>query len=156
MINFTLIIVLLVVAGFMSFGYKRGMAKQLSTAVAIVITGFVAAVIFMLISSFEEGEAQNTIYSIVLLVVLGSVYGIVKIFLRSIKILANLPVLSFLDKVVGAVLGLLQAVILTWIFCLMIKYGFLSQYTNQIFMDIENSRILTVIYENNVLLKIGM
>lgn len=156
MINITLIIVLLVVAGLLSFGYKRGMAKQLTAFVAIFITACVAALLFMLISSFENGEAQNTIYSLVLLIILGSIYGIVKIVLRSVKAIANLPVISSLDKLVGAVLGFAQAIILIWILFLMLNNGFLEEYASYIFEDIENSKLLALLYENNLFLKMGM
>lgn len=153
MLNITLIIILIVTLCLIRYGWKRGMAKQLSGFVALVVTLGVASLMIMLYSSFKRGEAGNTIFSIVLLVITGSVYGIVKIFLKSLKAISHLPVLNFMDRVMGGIIGFARGVIFVWIFFFLLRYEFMGNIAEYVRTDICNSRILTALYQYDIFIR---
>ena len=99
--NLTLVIVLIVMLYMMVTGYQKGLTKQISGIAALAAAFVMLALVIMLVSSFQNREVTNTVYSVILLAVFGMVYGIVKFLLRSIKLMSNLPILHFLDQVLG-------------------------------------------------------
>lgn len=119
--NFTSIIILIVLLGMAVRGWKMGMTKQISGIAALAAAFVMLALGIMLVTSFQNKEVTNTVYSVIFLVVLGLVYGIVKFLLRSIKLVANLPILHFFDRVLGVAAGLFQGILLVRIFFLFLE-----------------------------------
>ena len=119
--NLTSIIILIVLLGMAVRGWKMGMTKQISGIAALAAAFVMLALGIMLVTSYQNKEVTNTIYSVIFLVVLGLVYGIVKFLLRSIKMVTNLPILHFCDRVLGVAAGLLQGILLVRIFFLFLE-----------------------------------
>lgn len=119
--NVTSIIILIVLLVMAVRGWKMGMTKQISGIAALAAAFVMLALGIMLVTSFQNKEVTNTVYSVIFLVVLGLVYGIVKFLLRSIKMVTNLPILHFCDRVLGVVAGLLQGILLVRIFFLFLE-----------------------------------
>ena len=71
--NLTLIIVLIVMFYMVAKGYQKGFTKQISGLVALTAAFVMLALGIMLVSSFQNGEVTNTVYSVVLLAVFGLV-----------------------------------------------------------------------------------
>lgn len=150
--NITLILVIIIFILKIAGGYKRGMAKEVSGLVALAVTFLALSLVIMLFSSFEAGETTNTFYSIILLVFLGIVYGVVKLFLKSARAVSQLPILSFLDHVFGIVIGGLKAVLLIWILFMLCAGNYLGPVTTIMQMDIQESTFLKLIYSYNIFL----
>lgn len=119
--NLTSIIILIVLLGMAVRGWKMGMTKQISGIAALAAAFVMLALGIMLVTSYQNKEVTNTVYSVIFLVVLGLVYGIVKFLLRSIKMVTNLPILHFCDRVLGVAAGLLQGILLVRIFFLFLE-----------------------------------
>ena len=147
--NWTLIIVLLVMLCMVTAGYKKGFTKQLSGLVALTAAFVMLSLGIMLVSSFQNREITNTVYSVILLAVFGLVYGIVKFLLRSIKLISNLPVLNFCDHVLGIVAGLAKGILIVWIFFLLCEHNYLGELTEYVRSDISKSTILKLLYQFN-------
>ena len=62
--NLTLIIVLIVLFYMVANGYKKGFTKQLSGLVALAAAFVMLSLGIMLVSSFQNGEVTNTVYSV--------------------------------------------------------------------------------------------
>lgn len=152
-LNITLLCVIVLTLCMMIHGYKRGMTKEISGLVALAAGFFVLALGIMLFSSFSEGEMTNTIYTVILLVLFGVVYGIVKFVLRSAKAVSTLPILHFLDSVMGIVVGFCKAVVIIWIIFLLCANNYLGAVTDYIRSDIVESTILKLLYEYNFFIK---
>lgn len=152
-INITLIIVGIIALFELIKGYRRGMVKEIAGFIALVITLFVGALLIMLISSFQDGETKNTIIAAILLIVIGLVYGIVNLVLKSVKALSKLPVINVADSLLGLILGAGKAIMIVWIAFLVASEGFFPAISTRIIEDVSNSQILTWLYENNFLLK---
>lgn len=151
--NITLILVIIIFILKITGGYKRGMAKEISGLVALVMTLLTLALVIMLFSSFEAGETTNTFYSLLLLVILGIVYGVVKLLLKSARAVSHLPILSFFDHVLGMATGIIKAVLLIWILFMLCAGNYLGPVTSIIRDDIQSSTFLKLIYSYNIFLR---
>ena len=145
----TLIVVVLLAVYLMCKGYQKGFTKQISDIVALGAAFFVLALLYMLFSSFQAGETVNVVYSIMFLVIFGLIHGIIKFFLNSAKAISRLPIVNFLDKVLGIAAGVLKSLLIVWlffIFCTEYNAGELTEYVRT---DIAESTILKLIYQFN-------
>lgn len=151
--NFTLIIVLILMLYMVVSGYEKGLTRQISGIAALMAAFVVLSLGIMLVSSFQNGEVINTVYSVILLVLFGAVYGVVKFLLRSIKLMSNLPVLHFLDQVAGIAAGLVKGILVVWIFFLFCENNFLGGLTAYVRADISDSTLLKLLYQSNFFIK---
>lgn len=150
MINFTLIVFFIVILSFSYLGYKKGMANQLSKLVAMVVGLFTMALLFMLYSSFKNGEMRNTIYTVIIFIILGALYGIVSKLLKSIELIVKLPIIGLVNRLLGFILGMGMGLLFVWFIYMFIDNGFLSILELPVKNDIENSGILQKIHEYNI------
>ncbi|MDD6202490.1 MAG: CvpA family protein [Lachnospiraceae bacterium] len=148
--NITLLVVILLIIIEIVRGYQKGMAKELLGLIALGTVFFVLAILIMLFSSFEAGETTNVLYSFILLVVLGIVYGIIKFILKSVKAVSHLPVFHFMNCLLGSVIGVAKAVLIIWIVFLLCARGYLGPLTGTIQEDIMSNTFLKILYQGNI------
>lgn len=153
-LNLTFICIILLTLFMIVRGYKKGMTKEISGLVALLAGLVVLALTIMLSSSFSAGEMTNTVYTVILFVVFGIAYGMVKFVLRSAKIVSKLPILHFLDAVMGSVVGICKSVVIVWIVFLLCENNLLGTITEQVQSDIARSAILTMLYEYNLFISV--
>lgn len=152
--NITLIIVLLLIIGKAISGFRTGMVKQITGLIAWTITLFVMSVIIMLYTSFYANEARNTIYSILILIVVGLVYGVVRFVLKSAKLISKLPIIHQADKLAGFVIGAGEGLLIVWLLYVLNEGGLFGQFESIIHQNTADSFILSIIYEYNYLAKL--
>lgn len=152
-LNVTLLAVVILMIWMMIRGYKKGMAKELSGLVALFAAFVVLALGIMLVASFSEGEMTNTLYSVILLVVFGLAYGIVKFILRSAKAVSSLPIIHFVDSVLGIGVGFCKAVLFIWIFFMLCAGNYLGTISSRVQQDIAENTFLKLLYEFNFFVK---
>ena len=73
---------------------------------------------------------------------------------RSAKIVSKLPILHFLDAVMGSVVGICKSVVIVWIVFLLCENNLLGTITEQVQSDIARSAILTMLYEYNLFISV--
>lgn len=152
-LNVTLLAVVILMVWMMIRGFKKGMAKELSGLVASFAAFVVLALGIMLVASFSEGEMTNTLYSVILLVVFGLAYGIVKFILRSAKAVSSLPIIHFVDSVLGIGVGFCKAVLFIWIFFMLCAGNYLGTISSRVQQDIAENTFLKLLYEFNFFVK---
>ena len=152
-LNVTLLGVVILMVWMMIRGFKKGMAKELSGLVALFAAFVVLALGIMLVASFSEGEMTNTLYSVILLVVFGLAYGIVKFILRSAKAVSSLPIIHFADSVLGIGVGFCKAVLFIWIFFMLCAGNYLGTISSRVQQDIAENTFLKLLYEFNFFVK---
>ena len=152
-LNVTLLAVVILMVWMMIRGFKKGMAKELSGLVALFAAFVVLALGIMLVASFSEGEMTNTLYSVILLVVFGLSYGIVKFILRSAKAVSSLPIIHFVDSVLGIGVGFCKAVLFIWIFFMLCAGNYLGTISSRVQQDIAENTFLKLLYEFNFFIK---
>lgn len=148
--------ILLVVAGMVlvfnvAEGYKKGMVKELISFVSLIVISVVAVLIGGGIKSYYDGRIFNVVVVVLLLCVVGIVRHLLDVVFFSAKVISKLPIVSWVNKVLGIVFGALETVMLLWIlytFVMMLDLGTIGQlvvdYTKE-------SRILSWLYQHNYL-----
>lgn len=151
--NITLIIVLLIILIMMRRGYKRGVTKEIIGLISLSVTLFVISLIIMLYVSFLAEEVKNTIFTIIVLLLVAVVYWVVKVFLKSVKLLSKLPVIKIIDRFFGLFAGGLEGLLIVWLLYIMHGAGLTGPFTEMIARDTASSEILMKLCEYNYLLK---
>lgn len=76
------------------------------------------------------------------------------ITVMTLDVIANLPIIHGINQVLGLVLGLVQGVVFVWIAFLIITVFSSVDLGRDLMLMIHNSKILSIIYDNNIFLKL--
>lgn len=115
----------------------------------------------MLVLSGVGGQADQYIRMFVARVLAIIItYLVVRLLLRtlvfSLEILTKVPGLSFLNRLGGAGLGILQQLITLWLLLLLVALFSGSSVGNMIYDAVVESSWLYILYENNLLFLLGI
>lgn len=147
-----MLIVVLAAALFkMADGYKKGIVKEVVSLISMVVLCLVAALIANGVSSYLDGRFVNLALIVILFVIVVTVHHLLNLVLFPAKLAAKLPVVHFLDKLLGIVFGLFEIVLLLWTvytFIMMMDTGSTGQV---ILAYTEESPVLLWLYQHNYL-----
>ncbi len=96
-------------------GAKRGFAGTFSQVFSLAVAIVVVVLVSSVIHGYQNGDRSNLIIGILLLIVLGAVYKLIRAVLTSIRFLAALPILGIVDKALGLVIGFMEGFALLYI-----------------------------------------
>lgn len=151
-LNFTLIIgAILLIVGIQA-GFKTGLVKGIAHLIALFATVITLSLIIMLSSSFKAGETRNTIFTLIIMAILGGVYSLVRFCLRSFKSIAKLPILKLADSILGIIVGLLWVVVFYMVILALGMKGYLGSLSEVIINDINSNLFLTIFCKYNIFL----
>lgn len=71
---------------------------------------------------------------------------------RAIDIVSKIPVLKGINQILGLMAGLLQGLIIVWIFCYFITATQAFPFGQHLMTLVRSSRLLTILYDNNMVL----
>ena len=108
-------------------GFKRGMIQELVSLIAMVVAGFCMILILGAVGSYLEREIGQLIQFISVLLVVCIVYRLVNILFTSLKLISKLPIIRWVDKLLGVVVGGAEAVLLVGVAVHFLKNWGLSQ-----------------------------
>ena len=120
---------------------------------ALINTVFAALVIGMLCVAVNAYHAENYLaigISVVLIAVLSILYSIIKLVFFPAKVLSKLPIVKSVDKLLGVVIGLAETIVAFWIFCYIVMFVDLGSFNQMLLHKIAESKILTFLYEYNL------
>lgn len=95
-------------------GYKVGIVKEVIMLVTVLIASVTVGLIANGLNSYTEGHVLNIIIVVVLLSLLGSVQLLLKPLFFSAKLIVKLPIVSWVDKLLGGLLGILESFVIIW------------------------------------------
>lgn len=130
-------------------GYSKGFLKGIRELIALIATLLVLGVLYFIYFSFQNKALTSLVLLVVVLIVIGIVYNIIHMLLKSISFLSHLPILSWLDSVLGACLGLCGAVVIVWIVLIVNQTGVLGEIGNVITQDISENKFLQLMVTYN-------
>jgi len=149
--NILLLIVLIVLICNVVEGYKKGMVKSVISFVSLIITCIVAILLGNALKSYMDGEIFNVVVLIILLCIIGILRHLLDVVFFSAKVISKLPVVSWVNKLLGIVFGILETVFILWTiytFVMMLDMGVVGQ----LLLDYtEDSHILSWLYRHNYL-----
>lgn len=150
-LNLMMLIVLIVMICSMVDGYKRGMVREIISFVSLIITCVVVVLLANALNSYFDGNIVNLIIMILLLCLIGIVRHLLGVVFFSAKVISKLPIVSWVDKLLGIVVGILETVLILWTiytFIMLMDLGMIGQ---QILEYTEESQVLTWLFQNNYL-----
>lgn len=148
--NIMLILVVICAVAKIVDGYKKGMVKEIVSLVTLTVMGIMVVLISRGLHSYMEKEIVGVVIAVVLMALLGIVHHLLNVVLFSAKMISKLPVIHWLNKVLGAVFGLLEVVLILQIVYVFIMYFGLGMIGQQILEYTRESAFLTKLYEYNV------
>lgn len=132
-------------------GYKKGMVKSVISLVSLVVLCVVAILLAHGISSYNHGNVFHVILTVVLLTVLGVVHHLLSVAFFTAKIVVKLPVVKFLDRLLGIVFGFLEAVLILWTLYTFVMMMDLGVIEDMIVIWTDKNPVLRWFYEHNYL-----
>ncbi len=147
--NILLIIMGIILICSMINGYKKGMVKSIISLVSLIVLCIIVALIGNGLQSYFDGEFFNVVIMVLLFCVLGIAHHLLGVVFFSAKMISKLPIVHFVDKLLGIVVGILETVLIFWTiytFIMMLDMGMIGQ---QLLEYTRESSILTWFYEHN-------
>lgn len=150
-INILLIIVIIAAVAKAVDGYRKGMVKEIISLISLAVLCAVIALLAVGISGYHDGKIYHVVVTALLLGVLGIVHHLLGLVFFSAKLISKLPVVSLLNKLLGIVFGVFEAVLVLWTvytFVMMMNLGAIGQ---MILSYTEESEVLVFLYRHNYL-----
>lgn len=150
-VNWLLIILVLILAYTVSCGYKKGMVKELASMITLIVVCLVLALVAGAVRSYLDGNFVGMIASVVLGALLGLANYVIGFALFPAKLIAKLPLIRFVDKLLGVAFGVLEVILLLWMVYSLVMMFHFGEVGEFILSYTRNSNILIWIYERNYL-----
>lgn len=150
-INIVLVVVLLILAVSACNGYKKGMLQEVISIISLIFAVFVFALVATAFNNFISKEYMYVVMAILFIVALVIVFQITKIIVIPARILSKLPIISFINKVCGFLLGMAEGVIFIWFVFLLLDVLSFSSISRYILDTIQENTFLIYLYEQNLL-----
>lgn len=94
-------------------GFRKGMVQEILSLIAMAVAGFCAYLLLGAIGSYLNKEIGRLIQIIILLLIVCAVYKLANLIFTSIRLVSRLLVIRSADKLLGAVFGILEGIIIT-------------------------------------------
>lgn len=132
-------------------GYKKGMVKEIISFVSLVVMCVVVLLLGSGLHSYMEKEILGVVIAVLLLVILGIAHHALKLVFFSAKLISKLPIVHSADKILGMLVGALEVVLILWTIYTFIMHFEMGMIGNLMIEYSRDSKILTWIYEHNML-----
>lgn len=130
---------------------KKGIVRETLALITVVFVALVVGLVSMIFGAYHEKNYIGIIIMIIAVAALSVIYSIVKIVFFPAKVITKLPVISSMDKLLGVIIGVAETLIGFWALCYALMYIDFGPLNEQALMMIGESRILTFLYQYNVL-----
>ena len=127
-------------------GFKNGLAEEIYRLISLVAALFVLALVIMAVRS---DEIKNGVISVILLIIIGILLHLFGIIMKSLKAIVKLPIISFLNSVLGLAAGIAEIIVTAWIMYCVIQTFPTGEFGRQIMVWTQESEWLTKLYEAN-------
>lgn len=121
-----LIIIALIFIWRMVVGFKKGMVQELISLVAMAVAGVCVVLILGAIGSYLDKEIAQVVKMVAVLLAVCLVYRLVNVLFTSLQLIAKLPIVRWLDKVLGIAVGFAEAGLMIMVFIHVLKNWGLS------------------------------
>ena len=149
-----LIIVLFLLAAGIIQGYKRGIIAGLIDLVSWIVGILVLVVLAKGIGNFIHGSMLGVFMAVVILFVIRIVNKAIKIVMGSLKLVRLVPAGVLVDKIAGAVFGLISSVFFIWIVFLIFGIFDCAGINTWIMNEVNSSSLLQKLYYSNYIINI--
>lgn len=121
-----LIIIALIFIWRIAAGFHKGMIQEIISLVAMAVAGVCIVLILGAIGNYLNREIGQMIQLIAILFVICLVYRLVNVLFTSLELVSKLPIIKGVDKLLGAVIGCVEAALIVAILVYFLKNWGLS------------------------------
>lgn len=107
-----LIIIALIFIWRMTVGFRKGMVQEIISLIAMAVAGVCVLLIFGAIGSYLSREIGKVVQMVIVLLVVCAVYRLIHVLFTSLELISKLPVIKWLDKLLGIVIGAGEAALI--------------------------------------------
>ena len=107
-----LIIIALILIWRMTVGFRKGMVQEIISLIAMAVAGVCVLLIFGAIGSYLNREIGKVVQMVIVLLVVCAVYRLIHVLFTSLELISKLPVIKWLDKLLGIVIGAGEAALI--------------------------------------------
>lgn len=150
-VNILVIAAVLVLLWKVTDGYKHGMVKEIISFISLIVLCVIVVLLGSGLQSYMEKKYIGVAIAILLLCILGIVHHLLGLVFFSAKMISKLPVIHWVDKVLGTVTGALETVLLLWTVYVFVMLWGLGPVGQQILQYTQENAILSWLYQNNYL-----
>lgn len=122
----SLIIIALIFIWRAAAGFRKGMVQEIISLIAMAVAGFCVILILGAVGSYLNREIGKSVEMAVVLFVVCLVYRLLQVLFTSLELISRLPVIKWLDKLLGIVVGLAEAGLLVGLLVYFLKNWGLS------------------------------
>ena len=126
MYYFALIIIVLIFIWRVAIGFRKGMVQAVISLIAMAVAGVCVVLILGAIGSYLNQEIGKVIQMVLVLFAVCLVYRLVHVLFTSLELVSKLPIIKGLDKLLGAVVGCAEAVLIVGLLVYLLKNWGLS------------------------------
>ncbi len=151
-IPFFVVIILLIVKIIMAV--KKGAVKELCSLVSIILASLVVLLIAFAVRKYFDGDRVIFVLTIIMLFLLVIIYRILDLALTTLKLIAKLPVVSFVNKLLAIPVAICEVVVLVWaVYCLIMVYD-VGAFEGWIMDCVRNNQLMKLLYQYNYMYSI--
>lgn len=107
-----LIIIALIFIWRMTVGFRKGMVQEIISLIAMAVAGVCVLLIFGAIGSYLNREIGKVVQMVIVLLVVCAVYRLIHVLFTSLELISKLPIIKWLDKLLGIVIGAGEAALI--------------------------------------------
>ncbi|MCI8935998.1 MAG: CvpA family protein [Lachnospiraceae bacterium] len=122
----SLIVIAIIFIWRISVGFRKGMVQEIISLIAMAVAGVCVVLILGAVGSYLEREIGRAIQSVIVLFVVCFVYRLVHTLFTSLELISKLPVIKWLDKLLGIVVGFAEAALISGVLVYFLKNWGLS------------------------------
>lgn len=149
--NILVLIVLVLLVIKLADGYRKGMVKEIISLLSLLVMCVVVTLIGAGLYSYMQKQAVGMLVTILLLALVAIAHHFLKLLFFSAKVITKLPIIHAGDKWLGMLLGAVEVLVILWTMYTFIMYFELGMIGELILDYTEQSKVLTVVYEYNLL-----
>lgn len=124
-----LIIIGLIFIWRITTGFRKGMVQEIVLLIAMAVAGFCIFLIMGAIGNYLNHEIGKMVQIICVLFVVCLVYRLVHVLFTSLELISKLPIIKGVDKLLGALVGCVEAALIVAILVYLLKNWGLSVLT---------------------------
>lgn len=122
----SLAVIIIIFIWRITVGFRKGLVQEIISLIAMVVAGVCVILIIGAIGSYMAEEISRVVEMIIVLFAVCAVYRLVHVLFTSLELIAKLPVIKGVDKLLGAVIGLVEAGVIIGILVYFLKNWGLS------------------------------
>lgn len=149
--NWLLILMFLILLWRITEGVRRGMVKELLSFISLIVLSLAVVLVGLLLGRYFQKDVIGMAVAIILLLILAVVHSLLGLVFFPAKLIAKLPLVRSLNKLLGAVVGIPETIVIVWT-----AYCLLAIYANEAILAllhqyIADSRVLSFLDQYNFL-----